>query len=302
MTEIPPTPPESRAFPWLKHLPEDDRREFFEELSNALGEAQLHTMPGVQVGSETYLEILEPLLASWKSTAEVHADPELYEALTRPGGFEEEGFEEAPRPTYEPMEPVRKPASKPSVRCGASLPHEDIEGDGWYWCILPMGHKGAHHEGDPAIGWHDGEVVEVYRLENVTAVPHHIHDFVGDEDTCVREPGCQLTYGGYNFWKSKWKEIQETFQKEILQAFGIPEVKIRSPRPLCSSNIPCNVTPDTSHWCALSTGHTGDHRDRTGEHTWTDEDAQRPKPWQGVSPTVEIVDEIQGFRGSDEDA
>lgn len=90
---------DSSAFPWLKHLPDDAAREFFEELSEAFGEAQMRTMPGVLVSPQTYVEVLDPLLAAWKATAEVHADPELYKALTQDheGGFED-NFVPAPRP------------------------------------------------------------------------------------------------------------------------------------------------------------------------------------------------------------
>lgn len=91
---------ESTAFPWLKHLPEDAAREFFEELSEKIGEAQLHHTPGVLVSAEHYVGYLDPLIAAWKTTAEVYADPELLEALTR--DHDRDDFEDAPRPERGP--------------------------------------------------------------------------------------------------------------------------------------------------------------------------------------------------------
>jgi hypothetical protein len=77
-------------------------------------------------------------------------------------------------------------------RCGASQPHEKGE-DGWMYCVLPSGHTQPHT--DYELWWQDGDVVEVTTVEEIRAVPDHVHDFVGDEDTCVREQGCQLTWG-----------------------------------------------------------------------------------------------------------
>jgi hypothetical protein len=77
-------------------------------------------------------------------------------------------------------------------RCAASLPREDAN-DGWYRCIRPANHAGPHHEGDPDIGWVDGETVEVYTISEIHAVPDHRHGFVGDEDECVGHYDCRLT-------------------------------------------------------------------------------------------------------------
>lgn len=193
----PPDDPMAQAeelLPWLKALPEDERREvFIDVIASVKNSLELGSTGNDAIGR------IVTELASWKATAEVHADPELYSALTRPVRPEE--FVEVARP----MKPVGEPQAKPRRRCGASLPHEDAE-DGWYWCDRAAGHSGLHNEGpDPAIAWEDGEIVEVYTTEEVKAVPHHIHDFVGDEDTCVRDPRCQLTWGGFQSWKSTWK-------------------------------------------------------------------------------------------------
>lgn len=64
------------AFPWVKFLPPAEVREFLVEfMETARAAADLGT-----VGP------LLPLIAAWKSTAEIHADPELYHALTSPEG------------------------------------------------------------------------------------------------------------------------------------------------------------------------------------------------------------------------
>ncbi len=53
---------------WVDHLPEDALREFLTEM---LGDIEM----GVS---------LDPLIASWKATAEAYADPELRRVLTTP--------------------------------------------------------------------------------------------------------------------------------------------------------------------------------------------------------------------------
>jgi hypothetical protein len=61
------------VFPWVRYLPEDARREFAAEwLDTLTATADLDNHSAV-----------EGLVASWRSTAEVHADPELYAILTR---------------------------------------------------------------------------------------------------------------------------------------------------------------------------------------------------------------------------
>lgn len=63
----------SDFFPWLKHLPEAEVREFFSDISRVAYEA--FCAPTVNT------KALDVEIASWRSTAEVHADPELYAAL-----------------------------------------------------------------------------------------------------------------------------------------------------------------------------------------------------------------------------
>ncbi len=89
---------ESTAFPWLKHLPEDDQKDFFGELSDSLDEIDRRTDPAVGVDPKVYLEVLEPLIAAWRTTAEVLADPVLYKALTEDARFDEGAFVLAHRP------------------------------------------------------------------------------------------------------------------------------------------------------------------------------------------------------------
>lgn len=171
---------DSHAFPWIRHLPEEEQRQFFEELSNAIGEAQLHSMPGVLVTPEAYASRLDPLIAAWKATAEVHADPEL---------------KEAPK--------------KPARRCGASLPDADGDND-WHYCIKPERHAGSHESADrPSVFWKDGDSVEVTWTEEVFAVPNHVHDYVGDSDDCQTAPNCPLTWRAASGWAREWENLQD---------------------------------------------------------------------------------------------
>ncbi|WP_406296601.1 MULTISPECIES: hypothetical protein [unclassified Streptomyces] len=63
------------AFPWARYLPAHEVREFSVELVGALGAAtELDNTAAAQVITE------------WRHTAEVHADPELYAALTTDSG------------------------------------------------------------------------------------------------------------------------------------------------------------------------------------------------------------------------
>ena len=167
---------ESTAFPWLKHLPEDHAREFFNELFNAFGEAQLDTMPGVAVNAATYAKYLDAVIAPWRSTAEVHADPELYAALTADHDVEED-FVEAPRQEWQGasadlvivdeisrVERVREAAQRTAeVSKGlnerlAAPCLKPFRAPGWtpggitYWCDRPK-HGSGNHQSDSGIWW-----------------------------------------------------------------------------------------------------------------------------------------------------
>lgn len=62
------------AFPWVRFLPEAAVREFLVEfMDTARAASDLGTVSP-----------LVPLIASWKSTAEIYADPELREELASP--------------------------------------------------------------------------------------------------------------------------------------------------------------------------------------------------------------------------
>jgi hypothetical protein len=61
------------VFPWVRHLPEDARREFAAEWLDTLSAAAAMDNNAA----------LETVIAAWRSTAEICADPELYAILTR---------------------------------------------------------------------------------------------------------------------------------------------------------------------------------------------------------------------------
>ncbi|MFB6567348.1 hypothetical protein [Streptomyces noursei] len=62
------------AFPWVRFLPEDAVREFLVEfMETARAASELGTVGPVA-----------PVIAAWKSTAEVYADPELRAKLSEP--------------------------------------------------------------------------------------------------------------------------------------------------------------------------------------------------------------------------
>lgn len=64
------------AFPWVRYLPTRDLREFATELVETLSAA-------AEWGNTA---AVAQLLTEWRHTAEVHADPELYAALTVDSG------------------------------------------------------------------------------------------------------------------------------------------------------------------------------------------------------------------------
>jgi hypothetical protein len=155
---------DSSAFPWLKHLPEDDQREFFMEVHQAIGDAVLDTMPGVQTPSETYVRHLDPLIASWRTTAEVLADPELKRILTSETGFNEEEFVEVPRPEL----PRRVRA--PRKLCPMNIPHEE-KADTARWCVLTAGHIGLHRDRE-GFTWNNGDERRARSLEEFPGPRH----------------------------------------------------------------------------------------------------------------------------------
>jgi hypothetical protein len=59
-------------FPWVRHLPEDASKEFAAEWLNTLRAA---------VSMENNAAV-EGVVAAWRSTAEIYADPELYAVAT----------------------------------------------------------------------------------------------------------------------------------------------------------------------------------------------------------------------------
>jgi hypothetical protein len=72
------------VFPWVRHLPGDAKREFAAEwLETLSAAAALDNNAAVEV-----------VVAEWRSTAEVYADPELYMALTK----EHDGADHGPVP------------------------------------------------------------------------------------------------------------------------------------------------------------------------------------------------------------
>ncbi|MEV8547237.1 hypothetical protein [Streptomyces sp. NBC_01261] len=77
------------AFPWVRFLPEEDIRAFLVEfMETARAATDLGT-----------LGPLIPLIAAWKSTAEVYADKDLLAALKQPEGGD-----------YGPVEPPEVPS------------------------------------------------------------------------------------------------------------------------------------------------------------------------------------------------
>jgi hypothetical protein len=62
------------VFPWVRFLPTEDVRQFLVELVQTVtASAELSNVAA-----------LAPVVAAWRDTAEIYADPELYKALTAP--------------------------------------------------------------------------------------------------------------------------------------------------------------------------------------------------------------------------
>jgi hypothetical protein len=72
------------VFPWVRHLPEDAWGEFAAEWLDTLNAA-------TELGNNAAVEVL---VAEWRSTAEIYADPELYAILTRK--IDDENFDGGP--------------------------------------------------------------------------------------------------------------------------------------------------------------------------------------------------------------
>ena len=64
------------AYPWARHLPPDAQSEFLRELTDVTRAAAI-------LGT---VSPVAPVIASWKATAEVYSDPDLYRSLTRGSG------------------------------------------------------------------------------------------------------------------------------------------------------------------------------------------------------------------------
>jgi hypothetical protein len=74
-------------FPWVRHLPDDEKQEFVAEWLDTLrAAADMDNNAAV-----------EGVVAAWRSTAEIYADPELYATLAR----EHDGTDYAPVPPPE---------------------------------------------------------------------------------------------------------------------------------------------------------------------------------------------------------
>jgi hypothetical protein len=74
-----------KAFPWVRFLPKEDLREFVVELVDTLEAAD-------SLGN---LAPVTQVIAEWRHTAEIHADPELLAILRQDG----QDFGEVPEPT-----------------------------------------------------------------------------------------------------------------------------------------------------------------------------------------------------------
>lgn len=89
--------------------------------------------------------------------------------------------------------------------CAASFPHPEAD-QGWYFCELESGHGEDHRDRD--LTWHNGMVVEVTTVEEVMAVPNHIHAFVDDEDTCTAMTDCPVTWAMHLRLQDAWRKRQ----------------------------------------------------------------------------------------------
>ncbi|WP_019709915.1 DUF6247 family protein [Streptomyces xinghaiensis] len=74
------------ALPWTRHLSADEVRQFVQELTRAADDA---AYPDVHAN-------LHRVVAEWRATARILADPELTAQLTRPLPDEDHGEATAP--------------------------------------------------------------------------------------------------------------------------------------------------------------------------------------------------------------
>jgi hypothetical protein len=72
------------VFPWVRFLATEDVRRFLVELVETIAASS-------ELGN---VAALAPVMAAWRDTAEIYADPELYRALTAPL----EGTDDGPVP------------------------------------------------------------------------------------------------------------------------------------------------------------------------------------------------------------
>jgi hypothetical protein len=83
---------------WLAYLPEDEQREFWEELYTTLD--QVHSQDRSEATAAQYAKAAGPVLHAWKATAQAHADglPEILATTT----MEDLGEVQPPEAPYEP--------------------------------------------------------------------------------------------------------------------------------------------------------------------------------------------------------
>jgi hypothetical protein len=62
------------VFPWVRFLPVEDMQRFLIELVETVAASS-------ELGN---MAALAPVVAAWRDTAEIYADPELYQALSAP--------------------------------------------------------------------------------------------------------------------------------------------------------------------------------------------------------------------------
>ncbi|WP_435111202.1 hypothetical protein [Nocardiopsis synnemataformans] len=71
------------VFPWTRYLPEESKENFLHEFADVLRATEDFDDPAPAV---------HQFVITWRNTAEVYADPEVLEALTRKRSPEEEDF------------------------------------------------------------------------------------------------------------------------------------------------------------------------------------------------------------------